>query len=44
MVAIDRVAEGIPGDEHLLAFPAVVVGAAQEDPDPEVDLDQIVGD
>ena len=44
VVAVDRVAERVPGDEHLLAFPAVVERAAEQDADAEVDVDQVVGD
>ncbi len=44
MTPIDRIAERIARDEHRLAFPVVVVRAAEEDADAEVDLHQVVGD
>ena len=44
MPAIDRVTERILGDERLLAFPIVVVRVAEEDANPKVDLDEVVGD
>ena len=31
-------------DEHLLVLPVVVEGVAEQDPDAEVDLDEVVGD
>ena len=41
---VDRVAERVVGDERLLVLPVLVVGAAEQDPDAEVDVDQVVGD
>ncbi len=38
---VDRIPEGILGDERLLVRPVVEVRAAQQDPDHQVDLDQI---
>ena len=42
--AVHRVAQRVAGHEHLLVFPVLVVGAAEQDPDAEVDLDQVVGE
>ena len=41
---VDRVAQRIVLDEHLLVGPVVVIAAAQQDSDAEVDVDQGVGD
>ena len=42
--AVDRVAQRIAGDEHLLVFPVLVVRAAEQDADAQVDLDEVVGE
>ena len=43
-----RRSTGLPSgslrDEHLLALPVVVVRRAEQDPDAQVDVDQVVGD
>src|SRR6266550_206194 len=44
MAAVDRVAQGVAGDEHLLVLPVLVERAAEEDADAQVDVDQVVGD
>jgi hypothetical protein len=41
MAHVHLVAERIVLHEDLLAFPVVVVRAAEQDPDPEVDLDEV---
>ncbi len=41
---VDRVAERVVGDERLLGLPVVVVGAAEQDADAEVDVDQARGE
>ena len=41
---VDRVAHRVVGHEHRLVFPVLVVGAAQQDADAQVDLGQVVGD
>ena len=41
---VDRVAERVVAHEHLLVGPVVVVRAAEQDPDAEVDVDEAVGD
>ena len=43
MTSIDRVAERIFLDEHLFAGPVVVIGAAEQDADVEVDVYQVRG-
>ena len=40
---VDRVAQRVVGDERVLVDPVAVEGAAQEDADAEVDVDQVVG-
>ena len=44
--AVDRVAQRVVGHEHLAVRlgPVLVVGVPEQDADPEVDLDQVVGD
>ena len=44
VAAVDRVAERVLGDEHLLVLPVVVERAAEQDADAEVDVDEVVGD
>src|SRR4051794_27473554 len=44
MALVDRITERIVGDECLLLGPVVVVGAAEQDPHAEVDVDQVGGD
>ena len=44
MAPIDRIAQRIVPDEHLLVGPVVVVGGSEQDPDAQVDVHQIVGD
>ena len=44
MALVDRVAERIVLDEGLAVLPVVVVGAAEQDADAEVDVDQVGGD
>ncbi len=41
---VDRVAERVPLDERRLVLPVLVEGAAEQDADPEVDLDEVGGD
>ncbi len=41
---VDGVAERVVGDEGLLVDPVLVEGAAEHDPQAEVDVDQVVGD
>jgi hydrogenase large subunit len=41
MPPVDRIPERIVADERLLPFPVVVVRAAEQDADAEVDLDEI---
>ena len=41
---VHRVAERVLRDEHLLLGPVLVVGAAEQDPDAEVDVDEVRGD
>ena len=41
---VDRVAERVVGDERLLVGPVVEVARPEQDPDREVDLDQVGGD
>jgi hypothetical protein len=44
MAAVDGVPQRVPGDEHLLVHPVVVERRPQQDPDAEVDVDEVVGD
>ena len=44
MAPVDRVAERVLCDEYLLVFPIVVIGAPEEDSDPQMDLHEIGGD
>jgi hypothetical protein len=44
VAGVHRVAERVVGDELLLPLPVLVVRAAEQDPDAEVDLGQVVGD
>ena len=39
MTLVDRIAERIAGDEGLRALPVVVVGAAEEDADVQIDVE-----
>jgi hypothetical protein len=41
MVLVDRVPERVLRDERPLVLPAVEVRAAEQDPDRQVDLDQV---
>ena len=41
---VHRVPERIPGHEHLLVLPVVVEGVTEQDPDAEIDLDEVVRD
>ena len=43
MPPVDRVAEGIVRDEHLLVGPVLVVGGTEFDADTQVDCDQVGG-
>ena len=40
---VDRVAQRVVGDERVLVDPVAVEGAAQQDADAEVDVDEVVG-
>ena len=44
MVLGHRVAQRVVRDERLLVLPLLVVGAAQQDPDAEIDLHEVVRD
>ncbi len=44
MALVDRIAQRVVGDEGLLLLPVLVVGAAQQNPHPEIDVHQVVGD
>src|SRR4051794_26760540 len=43
MPLIHGVAQLVAGDVQLLIAPVLVIGAAEKDPDAEIDLHQIVG-
>ncbi len=44
VVLVDRVAERVVGDERRLVLPPVEVRGAEQDPDHQVDLDEVGGD
>ena len=44
MLSIDRIAERIAADEGLAVVPVVVIGAAEQDADLQVDVDEVGGD